>query len=136
MGLILYFLKLDYSLSSWFSKKNKKVSKDGASLFFLNKVSFLIASVFFIIIPILPLKFKIEYVIISLMLIVAFIVYGFPKRINELIEKYNLSQDYKKSSNNTRKLRSIMSLTYMLLFFILMCFIAVVFFEGYDTRKY
>lgn len=132
--MIEYFLKIDYCLSQWFARKDNQTALNGAIHIFLTKIGFVSQTIYFIVLPILPVKLGINIAVVGIMLIVAVVMYGFPKKIKKLIKTYGIINEYKRTSLQQRKNRNFMGILYLIFFFTLMFYIGVICFEGYAYK--
>lgn len=90
-----YFLRTDYILSSWFSKTRDKIIP-GTAFLFLNKIVFIWASLFFAITGILKIAINIQVYVLILVLGGAIIMYGFQKRLEQIIQKCHFGDSLEK----------------------------------------
>lgn len=93
MQLLINALKIDYTLSKWFSKTTKRVIP-GTAFLFLNKVAFLWISIFMTIMSILPVTLSTEVFVIIIVLGGAIIMYGLQKKVEQFIVNLNLPHKY------------------------------------------
>ncbi len=124
-------LKLDYGLSVWFSKTRKTIIP-GTAFLFLNKVSFLLSALYFIILPILPFKLKAEVFLTMLGGLILLVMYGLKGYFEARVIDLNYSKEYAQLNSTSKKLRRTVGLILFIGCFILMFVIAVFSFEGYS----
>ncbi len=130
MGLIKHILKIDYSLSAWFSS-TKQTIIPGAAFLFLNKLALLVTAMYFIVLPLLPFQLDLRVAIGLLCGLVAVIMYGLQSNIEAAVRNLNYSKEYSKLSKKEKVLHRIYGLAIFIGCFILMFVIGVVSFEGY-----
>jgi Ca2+/Na+ antiporter len=118
-------------LAEWFSK-TKKTIIPGTAFLFLNKVSFLLAALYCIILPILPFKLKAEVFITMLCGLILLVMYGLQGSIEAMVRDLNYSKEYTKLNITSKKVRRTLGLALFICCFILMFVIWVFSFEGYS----
>ena len=117
--MILYLLKIDFSLSMWFARKDPETAIRGTVYFFLSRIWLIVQSLYFILLPQLPFKLSAETVTILIAIIVAVIMYGGQKSTKRLIFKHKLQADYKKISTDVIDQRKYLGLiSFVGLFFL------------------
>jgi hypothetical protein len=124
-------LKLDYSLSDWFSK-TKQTIIPGTAFLFLNKLAFLFTAIYCIVLLMLPFQLTLKMSIVILCSLIALIMYGLQGRIQNMVRNLNYSKEYSKLSSTTKKVRRSFGLGIFIVCFILMFVIVVLSFEGYS----
>ncbi len=118
MGLIKHILKIDYSLSAWFSS-TKQTIIPGAAFLFLNKLALLVTAMYFIVLPLLPVKFNSVLSIGILCGSVLLIMYGLQSKIETAIKNLNYSKEYSKLSKKEKVLQRLYGLAIFIGCFIL-----------------
>ena len=127
--MLKYFLKIDYNLSMWFARKNKKTALDDTVHIFLTKQCFVFQAFYFILLPLFPFNFGIEIEVLLIMVITGVIMYGFPEAKKKKIKEYKIEKEYKITSLQQRKARNTLGLFYLISFFITMFYIGITFFS-------
>ena len=125
MQLIKYILRIDYSLSCWFSS-TKKTIIPGTAFLFLTKVAFFVAAIYFIGLPLLPSKLQGKISIILLCGLTAVIMYGLQSKIESAVRNLNFSKEYSKSSKTEKILHRLYGLAIFIGCFVLMFIIGVI----------
>lgn len=114
-----YFFSIDYVLSLWFSRSRDKIIP-GTAFLFLNKVVFIWASIFFAVTGILGIHMHIGLYVGILVLVGGIIMYGFQKKLENLIRKMNFEkEDGLKEGASKRRLLGILyfTLSFLMMFF-------------------
>ncbi|MFC0316948.1 hypothetical protein [Olivibacter oleidegradans] len=133
MRFIDNILKLDYSLSDWFSKTNQTIIARTAFLF-LNKLAFLVSALYFIILPILPIQLGIEVSVAILCGLVVLVMYGLQSKIQAAIENLNYYKEYSKLDTTTKRMKRILGVGLFITCFILMFVSGVSSFTRYGDK--
>jgi hypothetical protein len=133
MEFINSILKLDYSLSDWFSKTNQTIVK-GAAFFFLNKVTFLLAALYFSLLPILPFHLDIIAAVGILCGLALLILYGYQSKVESGVNNLNYSKEYAKLSHKEKVIQRLYASLLFIICFIFMFVVAVFCFTGYAKQ--
>jgi hypothetical protein len=120
-------IKIDYTLSAWFSKTSDKVIP-GTAFLFINKVVFIWASMFFFILGILPIEIGIHAYVAILVIVSAAIMYGFQNKVESYVQSLNLKKSYSdQGKDQIKKDRIIGLLIFWCSFFLI--FLTVILFH-------
>lgn len=132
--MIKYFLELDYCLALLLSRNHRETSLNGAVYLFLTKIGFLFQALIFLALPMLPIKFGIETVVIIVMVSMVILMYAPVKSIKKLIFKHGIVKNFKTKSKVIKKNKTFISLFYLCFSFLLMMFIGIYSFGGYALK--
>ena|GEM_PF-2837621 len=98
---------------------------------FLNKLVFLVATMYFIVLPLLPFQLGLGIAIGILCGLVLLTMYGLQPKIQTAVKNLDYSKDYSKLSNIEKTLHRLYGLAIFIGCFILMFVIGVICFTGY-----
>ena len=115
--MINYVLKVDYALSTWFSKKKDTVVS-GTSYLFLGKVIFVLVSLLTVLDRLFNYEVEPEVFTVGVMLVLAIVYYSLEKPIEKLVEKRKLKAEYLKIKYSQVLKRRCVGLLMFTLFFL------------------
>lgn len=115
--MINYVLKVDYALSTWFSKEKDTVVS-GTSYLFLGKVAFVLCLLLTVLDRLFNYEVEIEVFVGGLMLVVLIVIYSLQKPIERLVEKRKLKTEYLKLKDSEVLKRRCVGLLMFALFFL------------------
>lgn len=115
--MINYVLKVDYALSTWFSKKKDRVVP-ATIYFFLCKVLFVLVSLLTVLDRLFNYEVEPEVFAVGVMLVLAIVYYSLEKPIEKLIEKRKLKTEYLKLKDSEVLKRRCVGLLMFALFFL------------------
>lgn len=120
-------IKIDYTLSAWFSKTSDKVIP-GTAFLFLNKVVFLWTSLIILLMSLLKSTFSIQIWVSIVVSGALLIMYGFQKKIEHYVKNLSLNKSHsKQTKDQLRKDRILGLLLFCSSFF--MIFLMVILFH-------
>lgn len=119
-----YFLSIDYVLSLWFSRTRDKIIP-GTAFLFLNKVTFIWASIFFAVTGIFGIQMHVALYVGILVSIGAIIMYGFQKKLENLIRKMDFGKEHGLKEGTCRM--RLLGIFYFTLSFLMIFFAVSIF---------
>lgn len=123
-------MKYDYSLSKWFASSEDRVIP-GVSFLFLTKMSFVLISIYYIILNITPYKLGQFTVVGTSAILTLLIIYGFQKTVKNYVYAHKLAQEYKDLRKEEIILRNFIGLTLLIVIYLGTFFIGVKMIGGY-----
>jgi uncharacterized membrane protein YagU involved in acid resistance len=108
--MIKTIIKFDYYLAVWFSSSNERIVP-GTSFLFLNQASFMVMTIYALLIALLPFKIKIEVITAILMGLIALVMYGFHKTVEKYIYNQKYDQQLKTLDKKQIYIKRIIGLT-------------------------
>lgn len=129
MGTLIIddMLRYNFYLSKWFAGKKQDKIISGTSFLFLNQVSFLFLTAFLIAIKFLPFTLSPKISTGLVMLVVLFVMYGLPKRVQARVRENKYDKGFNAlTTKEVYKNRSIALFLFVVPF--ILCFIVAILF--------
>ncbi|WP_188462678.1 hypothetical protein [Marivirga lumbricoides] len=127
--MIYNILKIDYTLSRWFSKTNDKIVP-GTAFLFLNKVSFVWGMILFILSTPVGLNNNITLFVGIAVLGAFMIMYGLQKPMERYIERKHFHLYYKNLPRRNKVLHRLIGLLSLFVSFGLMLLVGILSLKG------
>lgn len=129
LKMINVILKIDYTLSRWFSKTSDKIVP-GTAFLFLNKVSFVWGMILFILSIPLGLNNNIILFVGIAVLGALIIMYGLQKPMERYIEREGFHSYYKNLSKRNKVLHRLIGLLSLFISFGIMILVGILSMKG------
>ena len=127
MKILIHILKMDYTLSQWFSKSKDRVVP-GTAFIFLNKLTFLWLSFYLIIMSAIKVKLDTNFFVGVVVIVGGFIMYGLQKRVERYIIKLELLQEYSGYSKKELRVKRLIGVFEFIFSFIFIFIVMIIFY--------